>query len=290
MSPFSAARSFVPLSNSGNFEMKSLLLTTVTLALFSPLMATDMFAADSGAGTNTVFEIEEDSGGPVGTTDLSKFSWAKANYDRSEEMTLRFIFHIDEQMAEQDVFYEKVPGSGEVFRPTAATRAMNAPLYAVADPVEHNFLDTSDVGPYKKGKPLGMTLGEWFAAKGAGTYRCQNGTGELDIVFENLVPGGVYTMWHDFIVWPPTDPFIGTYDLPLGARDGSENVFVADNAGHARFKRTLTPCLQLSGEHLLSDLAIAWHSDGRTYGPLTGEFSTNTHVQLYVGLPKRTGL
>ncbi|XWN32679.1 MAG: hypothetical protein ROR55_06140 [Devosia sp.] len=275
--------------------MKNVLLTTVAVLALSPwvgVQAGEATRTDAPRPFASSFEIiEEDSGGPLETNN-PKYASAEAAtaYDAPEQMTLSFNFHIDEQMAEQDVFYERVRGSGEVFRPTAATRDMDAPLYAPATPVPHNFLDTSDVGPYPKGKPLGITLGEWFAAKGAGTYQCQDGTGKVDIAFQNLVPNGVYTMWHDFMVWPPTEPFIGTYDLPFGARDGSENTFVADEDGNARFTRKITPCLQLSGEHLVSDLAIAWHSDGATYGPLPGEFSTKTHVQLYVGLPKRTGL
>lgn len=207
-----------------------------------------------------------------------------------EAMSLSFVFHIEEAMAEQDVFYEKDEGSGKVWRPTAATRDMKAPLYAPRTPVAHNFLDTTDTGPYPKGKSLGITLGQWFAAKGEGRYVCENGQGEIDLHFTNLVPNGVYTLWHDFMVWPPTDPFIGTYDVPFGARDGSENTFTADAGGNAEIDMSFAPCLQLSGEHLLSDLAIAWHSDGKTYGPMPGEFSTNTHVQMYVTLPKRSGV
>ncbi|WP_377192990.1 hypothetical protein [Ruegeria meonggei] len=223
-------------------------------------------------------------------TDVGAEDSTKVSYDAAERMELTFIFHIDDGMAEQDVFYEKEPGSGEVFRPTAATRDMDAPLYAPALEVKHNFLDTTDTGPYPKGRPLGLTLGEWFAAKGGGSYSCDNGVGIVDLTFENLVPNGVYTIWHDFMVWPPTKPFIGTYDLPFGARDGSENIIVANDDGRADFKRTISPCLQFSGEHLAADLGLAWHSDGKTYGPLPGEFSTVTHVQMYVALPARTGL
>lgn len=272
--------------------MKTLLITTVAVCALLPWAGAQAAGLDASSPLVNAFErVEDHSGGPV-ETDHPTYASAEvaASYDAPEKMTLSFIFHIDEQMAEQDVFYERVKGSGEVFRPTAATRDMGAPLYAPATPVPHNFLDTSDVGPYPKGKPLGITLGQWFAAKGAGTYQCQDGTGKIDLSFQNLVPNGVYTMWHDFMVWPPTQPFIGTYDLPFGARDGSENAFVADDDGNARFVRTIKPCLQLSGEHLVSDLAIAWHSDGATYGPLPGEFSTKTHVHLYVGLPKRAGL
>ncbi|SLN53832.1 hypothetical protein [Ruegeria meonggei] len=223
-------------------------------------------------------------------TEVGADDSTKVSYDAAERMELTFIFHIDDGMAEQDVFYEKEPGSGEVFRPTAATRDMDAPLYAPALEVKHNFLDTTDTGPYPKGRPLGLTLGEWFAAKGGGSYSCENGVGIVDLTFENLVPNGVYTIWHDFMVWPPTKPFIGTYDLPFGARDGSENIIVANDDGRADFERTISPCLQLSGEHLAADLGLAWHSDGKTYGPLPGEFSTVTHVQMYVALPARTGL
>ena len=226
----------------------------------------------------------------VGATDGAATPEGGAAYDPVEEMTLAFIFHIDEQLAEQDVFYEKESGSGEVWRPTAATRDMDAPLHAPAAAVPHTPLQTDNVGPWPIGKPLGFTLGEWFAAEGRGRYRCEDGVGSVELEFDNLVPNGLYTVWHDFAVWPPTEPFKGFYDLPFGARDGSENSFVTDARGDARFERTIKPCLQLSGEQLISELAIAWHSDGQTYGPETGEFSTDTHVHMYVPLPKRSGL
>ena len=234
-----------------------------------------------------------DSGFPVGPIEVAQTETAAveaAPFDAREAMTLTFIFHIDEGLTEQDVFFEKAPGSGAVFRPTGATRDMDAPLYAPAEPVPHTPLQTANTGPWAKGKPLGLTLGEWFAARGEGTYACEDGTGHVDIQFENLVPGGLYTMWHDFAIWPPTEPFIGFYDTPFGARDGSENAFTADAEGSAHFVRTITPCLQLSGEQLISELAIAWHSDGKTHGWTPGEFSTDTHVQLYVPLPTRAGL
>ncbi len=250
------------------------------------------FIASTAAAES--IDVEENSGVPLDDnaprTEVAAAADEVSATQPEEEMSLSFVFHIEEEMAEQDVFYEKEPGSSQIWRPTAATRDMEAPLYAPATPVAHNFLDTTDTGPYPKGRPLGITLGEWFAAEGEGHYVCDDGRGEIDLRFTGLVPNGVYTLWHDFIVWPPTDPFIGTYDVPFGARDGSENVFTADVEGNARIDMNFAPCLQLSGEHLLADLAIAWHSDGKTYGPLPGEFSTNTHVQMYVTLPKRSGV
>jgi hypothetical protein len=89
---------------------------------------------------------------------------------------------------------------------------------------------------------------------------------------------------------PPTDPFIGTYDLPMGRRDGAESVVTADSEGRAHVERTIKPCLQLSGEHLMAGLAIAYHSDGNTYGAEPGDFGLNSHVQMFLGLPPRSGL
>lgn len=211
-------------------------------------------------------------------------------YDAPVSLELTYLFHIDEDLAEQDVYIERVPGSGEVYRPTKGERNLNQPIYAAAEPVEHTPFETDNLGPWKKGKALGITLEQWFAAKGKGTYTCENGQGHLDIQFTSLAPDAVYTMWHDFFAWPPTEPFIGTYDLPMGARDGSESVFNTDAKGNARVQRDFKPCLQLTGEHLMAELAIAWHSDGKTYGHTPGEFGSDTHVHMYVGLPKRAGI
>jgi hypothetical protein len=196
-------------------------------------------------------------------------------YDAPVSMTLNFAFHTEMDMAEQDAFIEREPGSGEIWRVTKADQDWNAPLYRAARPIEHNPFDGNAIGPFEKGEPLNMTLGEWFGASGQGTYSCDNGKGHIDVEFTSLAPNGVYTMWHAFMAMPPTTPFIGTFDLPMGARDGSQSVFTADEAGNAHFVR---------------DLAVNWHSDTKTYGALPGEFGENAHIQLFTLLPKRTGL
>jgi hypothetical protein len=214
----------------------------------------------------------------------------KPAYDAPVALDIVFKFHIDDDLAEQDVFVERQPGSGEVFRPTKAERNMKQPLYGAQKPLPHSPFDADELGPWAKGEALGLTLGEWLAAEGAGRYTCKDGEGHIDIAFEGLVPDGVYTMWHFFMAWPPTEPFIGTYDLPVGSRDGAQSVFTADRKGNARYERSFKPCLQLTGEHLAAGLAVAWHSDGKTYGVEPGHFATNAHVQLYAGLPQRSGL
>lgn len=215
---------------------------------------------------------------------------AEAADDAPVNLSFRFKRHIDDDLAEQDVLIERDPGSGEVYRPTKSDRDLSLPLYAAAKPLPHEPFDETANGPWPKGQPLGLTLGEWLDAKGEAQYSCTDGAGHLSVDFTGLVPDGVYTMWHFFMASPPTTPFIGTYDLPVGKRDGTESVFTADEDGDATFNAAFKPCLQLTGEHLFAGLAVAWHSDGKTYGALPGDFAADSHVHLYAGLPKRSGI
>ncbi len=202
---------------------------------------------------------------------------------------LQFVNHLQMKLPEQDVFIEKVAGSGDVFRVTGADKDMNAPLYAAEASVKHNPFAPEAVGPYKKGRALGFTLGQWLAATGTGTYACRDGQGTVQANFTKLVPSSTYTMWYFFLPTPPTKPFTGTLDLPLGARDGSQNAFRTDVKGAASYKASFKPCLQLSGDQLASGLAIAWHSDGKTYASDAGSFGQATHVQLFLLLPGPKG-
>ncbi len=97
-------------------------------------------------------------------------------------------------------------------------------------------------------------------------------------------------MWHAFMALPPPVPFTGSLDVPLGARDGSESVFVAGGDGTAAFEHTFTPCLQMSDVWTTSMLAINWHSDGKTYGGHPGSFGDVAHIPLFVMLPAREGI
>ena len=203
---------------------------------------------------------------------------------------LAFVTHLEMDLPEQDVFIEREPGSGQVYRVTKGDHDMNAPLYKSAVPVKHNPFDPKAVGPHPKGEALGMTLGEWLRHQGTGSYTCEDGIGKLQVSLSGLVPNGVYTMWHAFIALPPTEPFSGTLDLPLGARDGSESVFTADENGNAVFEHSFMPCLEMSDVWTTSMLAINYHSDGKTYGADPGAFGYNAHIPLFVMLPKRDGI
>ena len=215
---------------------------------------------------------------------------SQLQYDEPVAMNLTFRFHLDDDLAEQDVFVQREKDTAQVYRVTKGDRNMSMPLYAAAEPIAHNPFDPAQVGPWPQGQALGMSLGDWLQAEGQARYTCQDGAGHIQADFTGLIPEAVYTVWHYFIAWPPTEPFIGTYDLPLGTRDGSQAAFTTDSHGNAVFERRFKPCLQLSGEHLVSGLALAYHSDGKTYGPLPGDFASNSHIHLYVGLPQRSGL
>jgi hypothetical protein len=203
---------------------------------------------------------------------------------------LQFVNHLQAKLPEQDVYIERPMGSGKVYRVTAADKDMSAPLYAAATVIKHDPFNPKALGPYGKGRSLGFTLGQWLAAKGSGTYSCDRGKGTVTARFESLVPSGVYTMWYFFLPMPPPQPFTGTLDLPLGARDGTQNTFVARADGKAFYRLSFKPCLQLSGEQVAAGLAIAWHSDGKTYASDPGPFGTVSHVQLFLLLPAANGM
>jgi hypothetical protein len=209
---------------------------------------------------------------------------------QSYSIDLAFITHLDASLPEQDIYIEREPGSSEVYRPTIGDNDMSAPLYKTAVPVPHNPFDEAAIGPHPKGEALGMTLGDWLKHQGTGTYTCTDGEGTLDTQFTGLVPNGVYTMWHAFMAMPATVPFSGALELPLGARDGSTSVFVANDKGEASFQHTFKPCLQMSDVWTTAMLAINYHSDGKTYAGLPGDFGYNAHIPLFLMLPPRDGI
>ncbi len=208
----------------------------------------------------------------------------------STVLELAFGTHLDMEMPEQDVFIEREKGSGEVWRVTKGDNDMSAPLFKTAHMTKHDPFNPDAIGPHPKGEPLGFTLGEWLKHQGTGSYTCVDGVGNLETSFTGLVPNGVYTMWHAFIALPPTTPFSGTLDLPLGARDGSESVFTADADGNGTFNRSFSPCLEMSDVWTTSMLAINYHSDGKTYDADPGEFGIKSHIPLFLMLPNREGI
>lgn len=201
-----------------------------------------------------------------------------------EAIELTFVDHVTAEMVEQDVYISKEE-AGKVFRVTApeAPDHATAQVYRTAVPVEHSPMDADNTGPFEGGEALGFTLGEWLSGTGSGTYTCSGDTATLKVTFENLVPDGLYTMWNFFAA--NNLARFKTYDLPMGAPDGSESGFRADGKGNAIYEATTTPCLQGSTPQLLAGLAIAYHSDDATHGDEPGPMGSQSHVQLFTALP-----
>jgi len=196
-----------------------------------------------------------------------------------------FVDHITAGMVEQDVFVSQ-DSTDDVFRVTTEDQAdhLGDTVFTSASGLHHDPMNTDAVGPFKKGHGLGFSLGDWLAASGTGTVNCDDGVGSLNASFTNLVPNGVYTMWSWYVSIPFPEPF-ATYDLPFGARDGSGSVFTADATGNATFDGEVGTCLQGSGSQIAEGLAIAYHSNGETYGSYLGSAGENAHVHLFLLMP-----
>lgn len=213
-----------------------------------------------------------------------------ASLEEAVSIDLAFVTHLDLGMAEQDVYVELEPGSGEVYRVTAGFHNLNAPLYTAKDYIAHDPFNPENIGPYQKGNAMGMTVGEWLKHTGKGTYTYTEGEGTLELKFTGLVPNGVYTIWHAFLPATPPVPFTGTLDLPLGASDGSESVFTADANGNMEVVHSFKPGLEFSDVWTMAILALNYHSDGKTYGGHPGSFGDKSHIQSVAILPAREGI
>jgi hypothetical protein len=75
-------------------------------------------------------------------------------------------------------------------------------------------------------------------------------------------------------------PF-ATIDFPIGAKDGSQSIFIADARGFAEFDLKFEPCLKPGDDQLAAALAVAYHSDGNTHGPSPGDRGSRSHVHLF---------
>ncbi|MGI9354474.1 MAG: hypothetical protein ACR2PF_04840 [Rhizobiaceae bacterium] len=205
-----------------------------------------------------------------------------------DSVELTFVDHIKAEMIEQDVFVDKL-SDGTVFRVTKENAGdfSDAQVYRTAAPVEHAPMDATKIGPYPAGAQLNFTLGEWLSASGTASLTCSDGKGTLSAEFQNLVPNGVYTMWN-FFAGQQLAKF-HTYDLPVGAPDGSEAAFTADEKGHAIYEVSFEPCLQGTTPQLMAGLAIAYHSDGKTHGYEPGPMGNKSHVQLFTAIPPADG-
>lgn len=211
---------------------------------------------------------------------------------KSYTVELTFVDHLKAGLIEQDVFVQKNEGPKNVFRvlPEEREQYLNHTLYTSKLPHHHNPFDKKLVGPYRRGKKIGISLRDWLKAKGTAECSCEGGWGTVKANFENLMPNAVYTLWHAFMAKDNKKHFIGTFDLPVGLRNGSQSIFKTNDQGNARLELTFPNCLQLTDSQLMSMLAVAWHSDEKTYGETPGPFGQVTHIQLFAVFPDQDNL
>ncbi|MBI2656480.1 hypothetical protein HYX03_01960 [Candidatus Woesearchaeota archaeon] len=160
-------------------------------------------------------------------------------------------------------------------------------VYATAAPTAHDpfKVGPNPLGPFDKGKSLGFTLQQWLSASGIGIYSVDDGNAEMELSFKNLVPNGVYTVWCSRLTFPPEPNIV---DKPCGAENGSQNSFTADSRGIGSFSLKLK-ALEASTKETASMIALAYHSDSKTYGASPGDFGSNTHVQIFFLMPAPAG-
>jgi hypothetical protein len=138
-----------------------------------------------------------------------------------------------------------------------------------------------DAGPYEAGLPLGFTMAEWISASGHGAYSVRSGGATLHMEFENLLPEAVYTAWCVRVNLPD----VTITDMSCGEVDASNNTLVTDADGNGVITIELNEALQPSTVDIRTVIAIAYHSDGRTYGQYSGDLGRTTHQQLVYEFP-----
>jgi hypothetical protein len=171
-------------------------------------------------------------------------------------------------------------------------------VYATVNATPHDVykITPHPLGPFPKGKDLGFTLGQWLTAIGTGTYSEANGNATMNLTFRSLVPNGTYTVWVHRVTMPPDYEYVF---MPVGASDGSQNVFKADADGNGAFNLTfealppstnvtypdyvamyVTKKIPINTKINWTLISMAYHSDGKTYGATPGELGKTAHMQL----------
>jgi hypothetical protein len=219
------------------------------------------------------------------------------------DVVLKSCIYLPTPRPIQDVFFmlnNSTPDMVYRIERSQAEEPANLALeaYATVNATPHDTykLTANALGPFPKGSDLGFTLGQWIAAIGTGTYVERDGNATINLTFRNLVPDGTYSIWSHRVTMPPN--YRDTLS-PLGAPDGSQNAFQADAAGNATFSLDfaalpastnlsfpdyvamyVTKTAPVAGNITWTLIAVVYHSDGQTHGPVPGEFGKDAHMQL----------
>ena len=208
---------------------------------------------------------------------------ASSGIEGVRQATLPFVNHVQAGMAEPDVYIETDDGMVRRMTAEEADDYMDAPVFTVAIANDHDPFGVVEGSgdPRESGFDLGFTMADWLGASGELVYTVSGNDAQIDAHFENLVPGGVYTLWCSTVATPPDFHIV---NIPCGDPYGGDNVFTADEDGSAQASVKLHP-LSTAREDLIPMVAVAYHSDGNTYDEYPGSFGLNTHVQIFAPIP-----
>jgi hypothetical protein len=200
----------------------------------------------------------------------------------TNSVEFQFVNHIQAGLIEQDVYVANEDGTVQRINGASPISVWYQPVYATAAAVHHDpmGLEEDAMAPQEMGAELGLTMGEWLSANGSGTYTVNGDEASLNFEAHNLIPNGVYTVWCAHMTMPDDAQII---DLPCGNEDGSKNIFTADENGDIEFALESMPALAPVTDNPteIYVIALAYHSDGQTYGANPGDFGLNSHVHIF---------
>jgi len=168
---------------------------------------------------------------------------------------------IDPQM------FVAAPGSAGGIGPQMIRHVAGVLPVLAADPAATPLLDAL-------GRPLGVTLGRWEAARGTATLTCRGGSSTLVSRFTDPLPRAAYSLFVVHLRVQGPRRF-----TPLGAPDGRGSSFITGPSGTWTETSVIAPCLTLS-----EAVVLVWDSDGRSHGPLIGQPGVTAHNHLIVPL------
>lgn len=200
-------------------------------------------------------------------------------------LTMQFFTYTQMRLPEQDVFIESAVSPGNVvrFKADDAATAVGKQLFALAAPRADDILNMNQnqMGPFAKGKSLGLTVGEWIAASGSGTYDDTSEKPSFSLTFRNLIPNALYTVWCSRLTLPMGTT---TGSRPCGPMDWTNDTFRTDGEGNGTVYTPLPLPFPASTDREVTVISIVYESDGQTHQN-TNDFGVRSHTQLTYFLP-----
>lgn len=169
---------------------------------------------------------------------------------------------IDPQM------FARAPGASAGTGPQNIDHAANLAPVALEAPDDTALYDAT-------GQAVGVTLGQWKAAKGQSTVSCGGGAETVRSTFTNLLTTGAYSLFVVHFKVTGQGRF-----TPAGASDGSGDLVTPAAGGSASHATSFSPCLGPTDA-----LVLIWNSDGRSHGASPGTIGITQHNHLIVRAP-----